>query len=329
MSLPRFYWANGTSNFADFFGTPIFPQGDPNLMYHIKGLDGAIVPWPGGETNDPFPTAFVDTSLWDVFRIPYPATMVDGWSSINIAVNWVVADILSQPIGTKIGLGGYSQGGAVASQLYSEFRRGRLTDRRQDLACIVTFGSPTREVGHTWPGSSGYSGAFDVPNSTTGGHGAFPPLYRVQDTESFVWDFVMPSEVSTGVGDSAVGKALSDITGYVMTNNLIGAGLGLLEVITSGAAFAVAAALTEHKIVDALTGAETMQGGGGHALYPHCPPPNADGSIPDTGYTCYQLAGQHIRSVGQLLWDEAHRTTSEPTYPTHPTYSWYSTLPGE
>jgi hypothetical protein len=298
-SKPRFYWANGTSWLAEFFGNPIPMPGGAAESINIKGLNGEIIRVEGGVTNDPFPL-LLDSSKWHIQRVLYPATLTSGQSSISTGIKFIVNDILAKPAGTKFAVGGYSQGGAVTHGLIRETRAGgRLASRAADLVAAVTFGSPTRELNHTYPGSSGYSGALDVANSTTGGHGVFPASMRITSTPSWCWDFTMPLEASSGVGDSTLGQAMTNATGASLAApgwlgqlaGLAGAALfgALTNTLTSSAATTT--------ITDALTGQTRPQNGGGHPLYMHRPPPAANGTIPTTGLTCYQLGAQYLMGV--------------------------------
>ena len=362
MTLPIFYYAQGTSwlfnelgitvsqalndPYVEVFGH-VVSQGAPTLPSHVKGLDGQIFPWDGQIPNDPFPL-MLDTNLWQYKRVQYPASAIFIGPSIEIGVEWVVADILSNPVGTPWAIGGYSQGAALASRIYQEARVGRLKDRRADMKAIVGFGNPMREAGHTYPGSSGYSGACDMPDSTTGGGGTFPSLdmmgmfdifvnrfARLIDTEDLFWNFTMPNEVIGGVGNSSDGLDMQRFTMEslrvlpIASLLTIGHVMGDLWTKYGCAPAGVPQTSKVVKVVDPYNGAELLMSGGGHIMYPYFPPPDANGVVPaqNSGYTCYQIALQHLREVGQRLWDEAHPTV--PIDPTYPTYSWYSTLPGE
>lgn len=336
-----------TINMPDMYlgGVPIF--GDYTMpTINIKGLDGTAVFWEGGITQDVFPR-LLDEELWEFKRVPYPASTVFIGPSIEWGVDWVIADILETPIGTPLALGGYSQGAAMMSRLYNEFRTGRLRNRRADLRAVVNFGNPMREQGRTFPGSSGYSGACDVPGDNSSGHGVFPHIghmslvdiwvrrfARLQNTEDLVWEFTMPNEVISGVGESEDGQLFQRFTHHSLR------ALPLLALIDIGAFFAktplyaVPPAGVEANedgaiamydgVTDELIG---YMPGGGHVMYPLFPPPNADGSIPTSGDTCYQVAAKYLRSVGTAIQNEMHPTVPAPVG--RPTYSWFSSLPGE
>lgn len=359
MTLPVFYYANGTAwlwNYAgiqwdstfiggSLFGNSIGIRVDPTPV-NVEGLDGETFYWDGFIPNDPFPQLLSD-ELWTFQRVPYPAQMVFMGPSIEIGVEWVISQILATPVGTPFALGGYSQGAAVMSRVYNECRQGRLADRRADLRAMVTFGNPMREANHTFPFSSGYSGAVDVPGSTRNGHGTFPAaadiptsnLYarrfaRLQNTDDLVWDFTMPGEVISGVGSSDEGRFLQQWTLAGLSQNPlaavadIGRALGLWnEFGTQQIVGAVQDAVTGVvKVLDAITGLLIPQSGGGHIMYPFYPPPNADGSIPSSGETCYQIAAGYLNTVGARIRDELYPTVVAPT--SRAGLSWFTSLPG-
>jgi len=296
---PRFYWANGTSWLTEFMGNLIPNPGTATDGFNIKGLNGKIIRSEGGEHYDPFPL-LLDSTKWQIQRVIYPATLLNGLSSIKAGVKFIVNDILTKPAGTKFAVGGYSQGGAVAHLLIKETRAGGLLESRaNDLVAAVTFGAPTRELNHTYPGSSGYSGAFDVDGSTTGGHGMYPAELRMTNTPSWCWDFTMPMEIASGVGDSALGQSITNATGASLyAFGPIGQIAGLLAATFFGALTnTITSPAANHVITDALTGISTTIGGGGHPLYPHYPPPLANGTFPSSGSTAYQIAAQYLMNV--------------------------------
>lgn len=350
MTLPTFYYANGTAVAANFFGFEVGPIGGGS-DFHVEGVNGEFYSWDGAVATDPFPQ-MLDTSLWQWKRVPYPASALDIGTSIKQGVDWTIAEILDTP--GPFALGGYSQGAAVMSNVYNECRQGRLVDRRQDLRAIVNFGNPMREKGKTFKGSSGYAGAFDIAGSTTGSHGCFP--VRLQNTEDFVYEFTMPNEVITGVGDSNAGKLFVSAAGKLLSNDLAGAlldvmaategsALSLINLATSllngiasfvgvpaanllplgqTVASLVGAAAGTVSVVDPYTNGTISLSGGGHVRYPFDPPPNSDGSD-GSGDTCYQIAVKYLNQVGAQIYAQANPTIPVPTTPV--TYSWFSSLP--
>lgn len=326
MTLPTFYYANGTAVFANFWGTIIGPIGGGS-NYHVKGVNGEFYEWDGAVSTDPFPQ-MLDTSLWRWERVPYPASAVDMATSIKQGVDWTVEQILDTA--GPFALGGYSQGAAVMSNVYNECRQGRLVERRQDLRACTFFGNPMRQQGKTFKGASGYAGAFDVPNSTTGSHGCFP--VRLQNTEDFVYEFVMPNEVITGVGDSRVGQLFVSAAGKFLVNDYGGA---LFDILSSASSSllgingptvlsVLSAAAGTVTVTDPYNNASVSLSGGGHVRYPFDPPPNADGSN-GSGDTCYQIAVKYLNQVGAQIYSQMNPTVPVPTKPA--TYSWFSNLP--
>lgn len=315
MALPTLYYANGTAYLADFLGTPLGPiSGGGAVTFHIKNLDGGFIEWDGDITTDPFPL-LVDPALCSYVRVDYPASGLNIGGSIAEGVAWTIQEIKDTP--GEVILGGYSQGACVAAGVYDAFRQGELAYRRKDLRAMVTFGSPVRERGHTFVGSSGYSGIFDIAGSTRGSRGLFPN--RLKNTEPFVYDFVMPNEVITGVGDNATGILWTAAAGFLLSNNLVLAAASL-----AGALGSILSAAGNVSITNPYTGLTQVLGGGGHVLYPHRPPPNSDGTIPSSGDTCYQVAARYINTVCQQIYDQ--NNPGVPIETTKPTYQWFSSL---
>jgi hypothetical protein len=280
----------------------------------VVGVNGEIYTWLGGNIDfDPFPL-LLDPKLWRYQRITYPASALDIGGSIQAGANSLINQI--QNTAGDFALGGYSQGASTVANVYSACRSGVLANRRSNLKAIVTFGSPSREVNSVAASANGYAGAIDIPGSTRGSHGLFPN--RIQGTESFVQDWVMPGDVITAVGDSFYGNLWTQASGFLQSNNLVAA----LATFVAAAGMVTAAATTT-TLTDVVTGRPFSLPGGGHTLYPFLPPPNSDGS-PGSGLTCYQRAAVYLNTVGQQIYDQANPTVPSPT--TKPTYQWFSSL---
>lgn len=350
MTLPVFYYACGTNY---LWNTPpiVIPMAGSSTI-NIKGLDGKTFSWEGGIPNDPFPL-LLEPTLWNYERVQYPDQAILMGVSIEVGVDYIISRITQTPVGTPFAVGGYSQGAAVASRIYNECRQGRLADRRADLRAVVTFGNLMREKGHTFPGSSGYSGACDVTGDTRNGHGAFPTwdsddlfglltspfiqrFARLQNTEDLVWDFTMPNEVASGMGSSTADSLTAQrILGDVLRINPLNLIASLTSVIISGQiailgqwAAAPPGVLQDQNtvgVVDAVTGEVQYWSGGGHIMYPFYPPPNSDGSIPTSGDTCYQLAAKYLNTVGARIFDEQNPIVVAPT--SRAALSWFTSLP--
>lgn len=347
MTLPVFYYAQGTSYGLNFqiAGNNLFTlAANGPINTWVKGVKGDFYFW-DAFVNDPFPL-LLDQTLWNCKRVPYPASGVFIGPSIEVGVEWLVNDIKSLPAGTPFALGGYSQGAAVMSRIYNECRNGVLVNYRSQLRSVVAFGNPMREAGHTFPGSSGYSGACDIFNDTRSGHGTFPALEsltavdsfirrfaRLKNTEELFWDFTMPNEVISGVGGSNNGNILVNGTKEglraipilaIFTLDGMKAlwnqfGLGAISGLVQDVAGLI-------RITDPKLGSTSFKPGGGHILYPWFPPPDAAGNIPPTGDTCYQIAAKHLNALGQKIYDQMNPTVPAPIY--KPSYQWFSSLPG-
>jgi hypothetical protein len=310
MALPTMYYAGGTAYLAEFLDTPIFKLTGEPVTTHIRNLSGGFITWDG---DDPFPL-LIDPALCSYRYVDYPAATVNMGGSIAEGVRWTINEIKNKP--GEVILAGYSQGACVAAGVYDAFRQGELAYRRKDLRAMVTFGSPVREAGHTFIGSSGYSGIFDINGSSRGGRGLFPN--RLKDTEPFVYDFVMPGDVFTCVGDHPAGKLWTQAAGFLLSNNLILAAASVLSVLPS-----IFEAAGQVSIVNPYTGLTQMLSGGGHIMYPFFPPPNSDGS-PGSGDTCYQIAARYINTVCQQIKEQNNPTVPAPTTPAG--YQWFSSL---
>lgn len=225
---PIFYYATGTAFMPALvqqginFVVEYFPIGASDDIFYVPGLDGKIAPFTGGITNDPFPV-LLKSDLWDTIKVPYPASAFPMDQSIKTGVDWIVNEITTKlPKGAPWGVGGQSQGAAVASYIYREIGiGGRLYDWRQGFLTGCCFGNPMRQVNYTNPWSS-YSGAFDVPGSTSGGHGSFPASYRLTNCNQNNWiEFTNPAEVITGVGDSPAGVWWQAANGAFLLQTII------------------------------------------------------------------------------------------------------------
>lgn len=266
----------------------------------VKGLRNATRLWGGGPPQDPFP-GFLDPEVFDVKKVFYPAAMLGMGASIDTGIANVISLVNALPSGQKWMTGGYSQGAAVMSGVMLETKSGgALASRASTYLGGVTFGNPRRatnyrgEVGGTW------SGAFDVPGSTTGGHGSFPtsgPYRRLvsADCDPTKWiDFTHPDDVFSSVGDSIQGLA------WTAGNDIfLGTAdpLEWLAYITTGVGIATSALATilfaagEASFTDGA-GATRTQGGRGHVLYPYLPPiGNPDGTL-----SHYQIALKWLES---------------------------------
>lgn len=316
---------NGVRYVGDIAQNPVTA---PRTTY-VAGLNGKVAPWTGEVQNDPFPF-LLDPNVWNATRVAYAAssfnllspttgTLIGGMgSSINDGVNKVMAQINAMPPGTPFALGGYSQGAAVMSTIYNELRTGSLTGRASSFLGGVMFGNPRRQVNYRGEIGGTWSGAWDVPGSNSGGHGAFPlggPYGRLTGCDVTKWiEFTGPDDIISSTGDSATGLNWTHGTDVLISlaasqyfGQLVTEALASLIGISSAMLTAINQAFTKgnaiNNLVDAL-GNIGKQAGSGHVLYPVLPPSASNGVIPTTsvvgpdgltylkanGNTCYQLA---------------------------------------
>ena len=136
---------------------------------------------------------------WKV--VPYTAT-------VPMTASWVAgAAALTAMINATAGkfvLTGTGLGAVVVSLVYDQIRGGSLAGRRADLLGGITFGSPVREGGHTWPG--GYD---------PGGRGIQPT--HLSDTEDLWWDLANPGDIVTSSPDGRDGEWLAKIVAAMNT----------------------------------------------------------------------------------------------------------------
>ncbi|MCV7174945.1 autotransporter outer membrane beta-barrel domain-containing protein [Mycolicibacterium sphagni] len=282
---PTLFYATGTSYVLDLFGVGFGAIGSGPV--DVPDLHGGTITWDGQVHNDVF-TQLLDPDVWNVQTIEFAdAAFPMNLSTLQGVINTIAA-INATP--GPFALGGYSQGAMVMSMVLNEIRYGCLTHRQGDFLGGVTFGNPFREIDHTWPGDT-WSGSWDVPASTTLGHGCFGEVYRLTDTPDNWWDFANENEIITAVGDSDAGAgeqffvgALtglydgSDFTEF-LGNNFKKLGYDTLDAVQD--------------ILNELT-AVAGSGGGGHVLYPTTPPPGD----PESGQTSYQIAATYLNGLG-------------------------------
>lgn len=301
MTKVKLFYANGTSWAINFPGIIAVAQ-DFGAVYVgdqvpgniggavIPGINGRSAQWNGAPQHDPFPQ-LLDPDKFEAVRIQYPASMIGMGQSIDWGITQTVNAIKAMPAGQPFALGGYSQGAAVMSGVYNQIRSGSLTSRASSFLGGVMFGNPRRQVNYRGPIGGTWSGAWDVANSTTGGHGSFPatgPWARLTNCDAAKWvEFAYPNDVITSVGDSTIGQNWSLGNGELLSLDV---GL-LLNWLLTGAAQdigdAVNAAFTlGNQTIAVVDGAgKTLNwSGNGHVAYPLLPPYGLNGE------SCYQLA---------------------------------------
>lgn len=329
MSKVAFFYCNGTASVGPFgllnlVGELLQNIGlSPRKMYTVAGLHGRTAVWQDlSPQNDPF-CQLLDPNIFDARKIIYPQAAFPMDLSMDTGISTVINSINDLPAGTKFMLGGFSQGAAVMSSVYNEIRAGSLTSRNSDFLGGVMFGNCRRQVDYRGSVGGTWSGALDVPGSTTGGHGVFPatgPYARLTNCEPSRWiEFVYYGDVAAAVGDTPAGSTLTAIMDSVT-------GLGRSDIVgniftawTNGAA-AKAALEANTVALDAVdaTGLAFKAEGGGHVSYPWFPPPGN----PDNGLTAYQIA---IRFLETKALESAKAPVLLPSQPSTPSNAGWST----
>ena len=284
------------------FGNPL---NQPKLTQAtISGLNGTTYQWDLTPAADPFPS-MLDPELWDErVMVSYPASQLGGGLSIDYGRDRMCERIEKLPQGKKFGIGGFSQGAAVASAVYMSGLKpgttGRLESKRADFLGAVNFGNPRRQVNHR--GAAGqfgsYSGSWYDPSSTSGSGGCFPdsgPYARLTGCEDKWVEFVAPAETITGNNPSAsqvearwqllsgvflgsfdANQFLAAITTeFEQTAEIIGE---LLGIGGDGDGYG---RILANFFIDAA-GQTRNVGGAGHTHYAIYPPPNNSGTVPLT-----------------------------------------------
>lgn len=265
----------------------------------VAGLNGATALWGGGPPADPFPS-LLDPNLFDAKKVFYPASGLGMGASIDAGIQNVINEINNLPTGQKFCLGGYSQGAAVMSGVYNELRSGSLTSRNADMIGAVMFGNPRRQLNYRGSVGGTWSGAFNVPGSTTGGHGSFPatgPYARLSGCEAARWiEFAAPADIFAAVS-TTTGNLLEQNLGndWVAGNNVFLGSASLQQWATyllAGGAIAISSAIAisignvAQTMTDAAGTVFSWLGGNGHTTYPFVAP----AGNPDGNLTAYQIA---------------------------------------
>jgi len=261
----------------------------------VAGLNGRTALWDGSPQDDPFP-ALLDPNRFEVTSIRYPASAYPMSTSIDIGVGMMIDQINAMPPDQPWAVGGYSQGGAVAAQIYDEVRYGSLTSRAATFLGGVCFGSPRRQRDHRGAVGGTWSGAWDVEGSTTGGAGCFPdtgPLARLTNCEDKWVEFTAPGDVVAATGESSFGNLWVE-TANALLNLGSGGIINFLSNLGEGIADAVEAAVgfagQVNSFIDAA-GQPFQQSGSGHTSYAWVPPEGL------TGKTSYQIALEYLESL--------------------------------
>ena len=280
---PTFLYATGTAYLFDVFGKGIIQIGG-GARINVPGLDGQVFSFDGAPANDPF-YKMVDQSLWTTKRIEFANAAFPMNQSIAEGVRRTINMINDTP--GAFALGGYSQGASVVSKVYDEIRFGSLKHRKADLLAGVTFGNPSREVGHLWPGANPVGG-WDAPNNFNTGGCLLQA--RLKNTEPFWWDFSNENEIVSTVADSVEGNKWVALLGMFFDGF---DGKDMAAFITANLSTLPWDLFGE--VVSALQNIVGEVGSAGHVAYPIEPPPGD----PKNGKTSYQIALQYLRDVGE------------------------------
>jgi len=261
----------------------------------IAGINGRTAQWDGAPQNDPF-AMMVDPDKFDAVRIEYPASMFPMNASMDHGIAQIIDGINALPFGQPFVLGGYSQGAALMSTVFNELRYGTLTSRASMFLGGVMFGNPRRQVDHRGAVGGTWSGAWDVPGSTTGGHGSFPAsgsnFARLSNCPSNWVEFTYPGDVFAASGDSTTGQNWTlacDVASDLDVAALI---TYVASGMTAPILAATEAAFTEGGVALPMTdatGADVYITGSGHTAYPFLPPYGVA-----TTDTCYQVALKYL-----------------------------------
>lgn len=335
MTIPFFYCVGTSYATAEMARASDLEYVEPpaDTAITVAGLNGATARWNGTVPQDPFPN-LLDRSIFTPKKIFYPAseTSINGQlvvstmgQSIDTGIANVAKAITDLPSGSPFMLGGQSQGAAVMSSILLQMKTGgALESYASRFKGCVNFGNPRRATDYRGSVGGTWSGAFDVPGSTTGGHGAFPatgPYRRLTAAECdpLKWiDFAAPDDIFTSVGDSPQGVLWTAGTNiYTGAASLLDWAAQVLlagpTVLASIAVLNFASALTS--FTDAA-GRTISLGGRGHVSYAFSPPPgNPDGLL-----TAYQIGLK-------FLLARANEIATAPIFvPPTTTAGWSTTL---
>ncbi len=302
-TLPRvsFYYATGSQYVVNLLGFDLFPidSGPTRWVPGTPDIQGGGTYWNGKLNSDPFPD-LLDPTIFRTERIDFSNTRWPMASSLREGVRATIERIESNP--GPFCLGGHSEGAAVMSEVLKEIMGGSLIHRKPDFLGGVTFGNPYRETDHTWPGAT-WSGSWDVEYSTTGGHGCFPPRFRLEDTPSNWWDFVNDNDMATNTGDAIGGLGQEAIVEFMSANYSGGSIIRFIrELISQGGT------QDNTELQEGIQGLREHNNEG-HFAYPFEPPPGD----PENGLTSYQIALNYLNRIGGKRQDQYRQTNPAET----------------
>ena len=293
-----FFYLHGTDPLIARVGQivgDVFSQ--PRLgLLTVPGINGITATWQDGSPrNDCFPN-LLDPNIFEAKKIGYPALGFPMSVSLGIGITNLRNAIGALPSGQRWMVGGYSQGAAAASQILRDIATGGvLASRASTFLGGAVFGNPRRpggnyrgEVGGTW------SGAWDDPGSTTGGHGSFPTTgtySRLTNAECDPTKWIELTEegdIFSSTGDTPRGINWTEGNAAFIDLLNLPAILAAIDGFADiQAAFDLGGALED--FTD-FVGRAFQIGGNGHAAYPWRPPPGD----PAGGMTSYQIAASWL-----------------------------------
>lgn len=361
MTKVAFFYAQGTSYAFNWFGLQIPPSGAAGQLLldfttkgyaTVAGIFGQTAQWDLNPPADPFPS-MLDQNIFESKRIDYSASMFPMTASIVHGVTKMIELITKLPAGQKFCIGGYSQGAAVASQVYKQGllpgTTGALESYRDRFLGAVCFGNPMRALNHRGAVGGTWSGSWNTSGSTSGGHGIFPAsgapntaygtLNRLTTAESKWVELIGVDDIFTCVDSTTTQGQL--VVSACQDAFLLGAG-GILSLIGSGppkwqaVGQMLQVAGIDNYFVDAA-GRGFKIGGNGHTHCAFLPPPNSNGTYNATTQTINNIAHRKASSdtmyqvAISYLTDLAKQYATAPILlPTQPTTSsnagWSTTL---
>lgn len=325
MSKVAFFYLHGTDPLFRQFATivgQVFEQ--PRLgLLTVAGVNGLTSTWSDGfPSNDCF-TNLLDPNIFQAVKVNYPALGFPMGLSIASGIANLQKAINDLPRGQKFMIGGYSQGAAVASSVELMLRSGgsMYSSRGADYLGGAVFGNPRRQVNFRGEVGGTWSGAWDDPGSTTGGHGSFPATgtyARLSGCDPTRWiEFAEEDDIFSSTGDTTRGLNWTAGNGAYLANSL----LDILSSLTGLADISAAMDLAgiSNEFTDAV-GKVFLGPGNGHGAYPFRPPPGD----PDNGLTSFQISIKWLTSKALEVATAPILLPSQPT--TTASAGWSTTL---
>ena len=190
------YSFGGTGNMFDLFGHAYVPLG-------VGGSGGPV-----------YMGQWLDTTLWDVVVIDYPAAAFPMPASIDTGISMGVDAINKTP--GPFAIAGTSQGSMVSVGVWAEIDGGTLSSRAEDILASVQFGNPLRQQGHLGEPGAVDPGVFNIPGSDDPGHGCVDSSKRMTSVPSWWRDYANVGDPVTCVGDDTTGTLWQFLTSALL-----------------------------------------------------------------------------------------------------------------